>query len=186
MAFVPPNDLSLTRVLNGITDPLLLYDRDYRIVAANQAAVSIHQRDLRELIGRHCYEVFYGRDSVCEGCHVRTVFEDGVLQMREKVLRLPDGGLRHFEIRAYPVRDDAGAVAQVIEHGRDIFERKNLENRFRTSEERYQTIVEMAREGIFIADGKARLTVQSARSRRRCAGSVCNLSAAPAPRAPAA
>ncbi len=158
MAIVPSNDLFLSRVLNSITDPLLLYDRNFRIVTANQAAVSIHQRDLHELIGRHCYEVFYRRDSVCEECHVRKAFQAGALQVREKVLRLPDGRFSHFEIRAYPVRDDADTVVQVIEHGRDISERKNLESQVRTSEERYQTIVEIAREGIFIADGEARVT----------------------------
>ena len=163
MAIVPSNKPLLSRVLNSITDPLLLYDRDFRIVTANQAAVSIHQRDLHELIGRPCYEVFYGRGSVCEECHVRKAFQAGALQVREKVLRLPDGRLRHFEIRAYPVRDDAGTVVQVIEHGRDISERKNLESQVRTSEERYQTIVELAREGIFIADGEARLTFANQR-----------------------
>jgi len=159
-------DRFLNRVINSITDPLLLYDRNFRIVMANQAAVIIHQRDLHELIGKHCYEVFFGRDSVCEECHVRNVFYAGEPRMREKVIRLPDGRLRHLEIHAYPVRDAAGSIDQVIEHGRDISERKTLENQVRTSEERYQAIVEIAREGIFIADGEARVTFAN----RRLAG----------------
>ena len=153
----------LSRALDSITDPLILYDRDFRIVAANQAAVTIHQRDLDQWMGRHCYEVFYRRGSVCKGCHVRDVFRSGEPRMREKDIRLPDGRLRHFEIRAYPVKDAEGTIVHVLEHGRDISERKTLETQVRTSEERYQTIVETAREGIFIADGDARVTFANKR-----------------------
>ncbi|HBO68944.1 MAG TPA: hypothetical protein DD658_01885 [Deltaproteobacteria bacterium] len=153
----------LSRALDSITDPLILYDRDFRIVTANQAAVTIHQRDLDQWMGRHCYEVFYRRGSVCKGCHVRDVFRSGEPRMREKDIRLPDGRLRHFEIRAYPVKDAEGTIVHVLEHGRDISERKTLETQVRTSEERYQTIVETAREGIFIADGDARVTFANKR-----------------------
>ena len=166
METIPHPDRFLDRVINSITDPLLLYDRDFRIVMANHAAVTIHQRDLQELTGGHCYEVFYHRDSVCEECHVRDVFHSGEPRMREKVFRLPDGRLRYLEIHAYPVKDAEGTITQVIEHSRDISERKTLENQVRSSEERYQTIVEIAREGIFIADGEARVTFAN----RRLAG----------------
>jgi len=153
----------LSRALDSITDPLILYDRDFRIVTANQAAGTIHQRNLDQWMGRHCYEVFYRRGSVCKGCHVRDVFRSGEPRMREKDIRLPDGRLRHFEIRAYPVKDAEGTIVHVLEHGRDISERKTLETQVRTSEERYQTIVETAREGIFIADGDARVTFANKR-----------------------
>jgi PAS domain S-box-containing protein len=166
METIPHQDRFLDRVIDSITDPLLLYDRNFRIVMANQAAKAIYQRDLHELIGSHCYEVFYRRDAVCKECHVRDVFHVGEPRMREKVIRLPDGRLRHLEIHAYPVRDAEGSIVQVIEHGRDISERKTLEDQVRTSEERYQTIVEIAREGIFIADGEARVTFAN----RRLAG----------------
>ncbi len=163
MGTIPQQDRLLNRVVNSITDPLLLYDRNFRIVMANQAAVTIHQRGLQDLIGRHCYEVFYHRDSVCGECHVREIFRTGETQVREKVIRLPDGRLRYFEIRAYPVKDADGSIIQVIEHGRDISTRKNLENQVKTSEERYQTIVEIAQEGIFIADSEARVTFANKR-----------------------
>ena len=158
MTTAPRNELLLSRALNSIADPLILYDRDFRIVMANRALESTYRRSPGPLAGRYCYEVFYGRESVCEECHVRDLFRTGEPQMREKVIRLPDGLLRHFEIHAYPVRDEEGTIVQAIEHSRDISERRTLEHRVRTSEEKYQTIVETAREGIFIADGEARVT----------------------------
>ena len=158
-----PRDPFLTRVLDSITDPLVIYDGDYRIVMVNQALASLYQIGSGQLVGRHCFDVFKGRTSVCEDCHVRDLFRSGEPQVREKVIRLPDGRLRHFEIHAYPERTAEGAVIHAIEHSRDVSERKNLEGRVRASEERYQTIVEMAREGIFIADGEARVTYANSR-----------------------
>src|SRR3989304_4700275 len=121
---------------------------------ANQAMMTIYQRNLEQLIGGLCYKVFHGRGSPCEECHVREVFRTGEPQIREKIIRLPDGQLRQFEIRAYPVKDADGTIVQAIEHGRDISERKNLENQVKTSEERYRACQQHAREGSFIRDGR--------------------------------
>lgn len=158
MKIAPRREPVLNRVLDSITDPLILYDRDFRIMMANRALESVYRRSPGPLVGRHCFEVFYGRESVCEECHVRELFRTGEPQVRGKVIRLPNGLLRHFEIHAYPVRDEEGVIVQAIEHSRDITERRALEDRVRASEEKYQTIVETAREGIFIADGEARVT----------------------------
>ena len=158
MAETLPREQILSRFLDSITDPLVIYDRDYRIVTVNQSLATTYQVDVEHIIGRYCYEVFHGRGSVCEACHIGDVFRTGEPQRREKVVPLPDGRLRHCEIRAYPVKDSEGTVIQAIEHGRDISERKGLEGRFKASEERYQTILEIAREGIFIADGESRVT----------------------------
>ena len=153
----------LNRILDSITDPLAIYDRDFRIVMGNQALVSIYHREPEQLMGRRCYEVFHGRNAVCEECHIQDVFRSGESQMREKVVRLPNGRLRHFEIHAYPVKDAEGNVIQAIEHGRDISERKNLEHRIKASDEKYQAIVETAREGIFFVDDEAKVTFANGR-----------------------
>ena len=163
MAEALPKEQFLNRALDSITDPLVIYDRDYRILTVNQALATTYQVDIEQIIGRYCYEVFHGRSRVCEACHIEDVFRTGEPQRREKVVPLPDGRLRHCEIRAYPVKDAEGTVIQAIEHGRDISERKGLEDQIKASEERYQTIVEIAREGIFIADGEARVTFANSR-----------------------
>ena len=74
------------------------------------------------------------------------------------LISLPDGSQRYFEVHAYPVKDASGATVQAIEHGRDISQRKSLEMQLKTSEEKYRTIVELAREGIFIVDAEDKLT----------------------------
>jgi PAS domain S-box-containing protein len=146
------------RIFDSFADPLAIYDQDYRILKVNQALLQFYQRLEAQLAGQHCYEVFHHRSSVCEDCHVQKVFLSGKPQRREMLVSLPDGSQRHFEVHAYPVKDASGATVQAIEHGRDISQRKILEIRLKTSEEKYRTIVELAREGIFIVDAADNLT----------------------------
>ncbi len=147
------------RVFDSITDPLAIYDQHYRLNLVNQALASLYERPARDLIGKHCYEVFHRRSSGCEDCHVREVFQTGSTRRHERIIDLPDGRRRHFVIHCYPVLNDAGQVIQAIEHSREVTEPRRLEDQLRVSEERYRTLVEHAREGIFLMDdGPGRLT----------------------------
>jgi PAS domain S-box-containing protein len=158
----------LFRILNSITDPLAIYDRHYRINLVNPALVNLYELPEANVIGQHCYEVFHQRSSVCENCHVREVFRTGETRRREMNVTLPDGQKRYFVIHCYALRDNDGQVVQAIEHGRDVTEPRNLQHQLKVSEERYRTLVEHAREGIFMVDaGPARLTFAN-----RCMGEM--------------
>jgi len=56
------------RTFDAIADPLTLVDADLHINRANLAAASAAELDIRSLIGRHCHEALFGRDTACEGC----------------------------------------------------------------------------------------------------------------------
>ena len=151
-------EASLSRIFNSVTDPFVIYDRNYHILKVNPAFSATFQRPPEKLLGRCCFEVLYNRHEICEDCHVKEVFATGEPRIREMLLTLPDGSQRHFEVHSYPVKDVDGKVIQAFEHSQDITERRNLELQLKTSEEKYRTIVETAREGIFILDYKARIT----------------------------
>jgi PAS domain S-box-containing protein len=153
----------LLRLFNSITDPLAFYDRDYRINLVNQALASHYRLSAAEVIGRHCYEVFHLRQSVCENCHVREVFRTGEPQRRERNITFPDGRQRQFVINSFPVRDEQGQIIRAIEHGHDVTERRRLEHQLKVSEEQYRTLVENAREGIFMVEDSARVTFANKR-----------------------
>ena len=151
-------EASLIRIFNSVTDPFVIYDRDYRILQVNPAFSTTFQRAPEQLLGRRCFEVLYNRHELCEDCHVKEVFATGEPRVREMLLTLPNGSQRHFEVHSYPVKDAGGNVIQAFEHSQDITDRRHLELQLKTSEEKYRTIVETAREGIFILDYKARFT----------------------------
>jgi PAS domain S-box-containing protein len=153
----------LLRLLNSITDPLAFYDRHYRINLINQALVSLHRLTIDAVIGRHCYEVFHQRDSVCENCHVRQVFRTGEPHRREIDVTLPDGRQRQFVIHCFPVKDEHGQIVQAIEHGHDVTASRLLEHQLKVSEEQYRTLVEHAREGILMVDESLGVTFANQR-----------------------
>jgi PAS domain S-box-containing protein len=146
------------RIFESFADPLAVYDRNYQIVKVNQALLKFYQRAAEQLLGNHCYQVFHSRSAVCDNCHVEKVFKTGKPQRREMLITLPDGSQRYFVVHAYPVKDARGAIIQALEHGRDVSHQKALELQIKTSEEKYRTIVELAREGIFMVDAEGRLT----------------------------
>jgi PAS domain S-box-containing protein len=148
----------LLRIFDSFADPLAVYDQKYQILKVNEALLKFYQRSAEEVAGNHCYQIFHGRKTMCDDCHVEKVFLTGESQRREMLITLPDGNRRYFEVHAYPVKDADGVTVQVVEHGRDISLRKALELQIKTSEEKYRTIVELAREGIFIVDPEGRVT----------------------------
>jgi len=149
-----PDGNFFLKVFDSITDPLAIYDPDLKIRMVNRALVALYQRTQEEIMGRPCYEVFHGRDRICDTCHVQEVFQSGKTHRREKTISLPDGCQHQFQIHCYPILDSQGNIVQAIEHGRDITESRLLSHQLQVSEERYRTIVENVREGIFAVDAE--------------------------------
>ncbi|MGB2927847.1 MAG: sigma 54-interacting transcriptional regulator [Desulfobacterales bacterium] len=151
----------LTRVFDSVTDPFTVYDRDLHIIKANQAFMNIFQIPPQQFVGSFCYEIFYHRTEVCENCHVEEVFHTGEPQMVEKLISLPDGRKCIWEIHSYPVKDHNGITIQVIEHGRDITERKNLEQQLQTSKNFNEKIINSITDGLVVIDPKTYTIAQA-------------------------
>ncbi|RPJ85042.1 MAG: HAMP domain-containing protein, partial [Acidobacteria bacterium] len=120
----------LESVINSIEDEIVVVDREFRVVTANEAYVrrSGHRKDLAP--GQPCCITNAGGS--CEvglqaKCPARTTFHTGRV---EKCLHrfVADGGReRYIEIYSYPLTDAGGRVFQAIEVRRDITERRVLE-----------------------------------------------------------
>jgi histidine kinase len=131
-----------TRLFDSVTDPFAIYDREFRILKVNKALIELFHLPEEQLTGRFCYEVFYGRTSTCEECHVKEVFQTGQPRMLEKHFPLPGGSERIFEVHSYPIKDSEGITVQAVEHARDITERKRAEEELRESKEKYRSLVD--------------------------------------------
>ncbi|MBT8406288.1 MAG: PAS domain S-box protein, partial [Deltaproteobacteria bacterium] len=117
----------LSMVFDSVTDPFVIYDRDFRIIKANQALQNLFQLEEEQLIGRSCHEIFYQREAICDDCHVQEVFHSGEPRMLEKNVPTPDGSERVFEVHSYPIKDHQGLTIQAVEHAREITGRKRAE-----------------------------------------------------------
>lgn len=112
-------------IFDSIKDPFNIVDRKFRILWANQARARFHRRDVKEMIGEPCYEMFQRRTEPCADCPVRVVFETGRPFAAERSVVLPDGSTKWGNVRCYPVFDRKGNVAYVIQIMFDITKGKS-------------------------------------------------------------
>ena len=107
----------LISFLQTLPEPHILCDRNYRILAANEA-YRAHWHDQPEVVGRTCYEVSHRYPVPCdqagELCPLQRSLRSG---QRERVLHLhhtPHG--ESFEnIELSPIRDASGEIVYYIE-----------------------------------------------------------------------
>lgn len=127
------NDLHETKNLlsnsfNALQDLVVVIDKDLRVIMSNwKDHDDISEKDRQA--HPYCYEVFMNRKKPCNPCHAMEVFTTGEIKQLEHTNPI-DGKIS--DIRVLPIFDDKGKVVSVIEHIRDITERKQAEIQIRT------------------------------------------------------
>jgi DNA-binding NtrC family response regulator len=107
----------LVSYLEGLPEPHILFDRRYRIIAAN-AAYRRQFSPRASVLGRTCYEVSHHFSQPCdqagESCPLARACESG---QRERVLHLhhTPKGEAYVNIELVPLRDASGALAYFVE-----------------------------------------------------------------------
>ncbi|HZV55344.1 MAG TPA: sigma 54-interacting transcriptional regulator, partial [Rhodocyclaceae bacterium] len=107
----------LVSFLDGLAEPRIVMDRNYRIVAAN-AAYSREFGGGRPVVGRLCYEVSHHFTVPCdqagESCPLQGSRADG---QSRRVLHLhhTPRGEEHVDVETTPVRDESGHIGYFVE-----------------------------------------------------------------------
>jgi two-component system, cell cycle sensor histidine kinase and response regulator CckA len=158
-----PCEAMLRHVFSAIPDLLTVHDRDFNTILSNwHGYESVPEA---ERLGRpKCYQVYHRRDLPCVDCHALEVLATGQPVKVEKVSPV-DGRVR--EISAYPIRDEPGQVSLVVEHVRDITERRLAEQALKESEGRFRTLIEDSPESLFLTDVQGTILAASRVAARR-------------------
>jgi PAS domain S-box-containing protein len=139
------NERLLSTMFAAIQDLLVVIDKDLRVVMSNWKEHEYISETDRQ--GHpFCHEVFMNRQKPCNPCPAMEVFTTGEGKQLEATNPI-DGKVR--DIRVLPMFDDKGKVVAVIEHLRDITERKRSEDALRDSQQRFQSIFENAPIGFY-------------------------------------
>jgi PAS domain-containing protein/anti-sigma regulatory factor (Ser/Thr protein kinase) len=127
---VAERDSLLESVFASIGDEITVLDMDHNIVRFNPT-IGRHYAHAMPLAGKKCYEAFQGRDSVCPGCPSEKALLTGETARAEVASKGPTGVIRGWvDIHSFPLVDPAtGKTKGVIEHVRDVTDRKMLEGR---------------------------------------------------------
>ena len=135
------------RILNGLRDGILVIDREYTIVFANQHVLDLYGVKLDEIVGQKCFTALHDclvpckEQSLSGGqCGHRQVFATGSPLTIQHVHVLPGGKERIFQISISPYFSRAGTFDRVIHVTKDITEQEQLRQRHHLARIEQETI----------------------------------------------
>ncbi len=120
----------LQTVFDGITDLLMLLDREGRIKMVNKAYLDRFGVQFQDIMDLHCYEVHAGLEDICPDCALGQVVQSAAPSSKEMHCASGEIFLVHF----YPIRGEDGEVQSVIRYAREISEQKKMEQKIQQTE----------------------------------------------------
>ncbi len=143
-----PADVELGPLLDKIAEHIILQDTEMRVIWANHAAGASVGAEPEDLVGRHCYEIWQGRNQPCAGCPVRNALATGEPAQAE--VRSPDG--KHWFVKGYPLKDRDGKTSGAVEITMDVTGRKQAEEALWESRQKYSSLFQYSSDAIFVHD----------------------------------
>lgn len=125
-----------------IVDGIYVVDGDYNIEFMNKTMIE----RFGDGVGKKCYQVIPGFDSVCKWCKAEEVFSGKEIQWEHYIKRHNTT----YELFEFPLENPDGTKSKVSIF-RDITRRREAEERIRTSEEDYRRLFENVRHGLYVS-----------------------------------
>jgi len=138
----------LTSVINSITDPIIVIDRDYKLLELNNAALAVLGKKKNEVLEKQCFTAFFGKSQPCEWCQCMEAFKKGKPAYGRVELKDEKGNMTYWDDYAYPVMEN-GKVTKLIEVVKNVTDRIALE-------EKYKILFENSADAVFVADASTK------------------------------
>ncbi|MFP4670945.1 MAG: DUF3365 domain-containing protein [Desulfohalobiaceae bacterium] len=120
----------LQTVFDGITDLLMLLDREGRIKMVNQAYLHRYGVHFEDVQDQPCFEVHAGLMQLCPNCALGQVVQSACASSEE--IACSSGEI--FQVHFYPILDETGEVQSVIRYAREVSEQKKVEKKIQHTE----------------------------------------------------
>jgi len=147
----------LASIVESTMDSVIATDIKGRIIYVNPATERIFGYTADELIGQPAGKLNASRSAPDQEEEIlRKTLKEG--WEGELTDRRRDGAVFPFWTATSKIVDEAGKVIALVGIGRDITERKRVEEALKKSEEKYRNLVETMEEGIGVVDEKETFT----------------------------
>jgi PAS domain S-box-containing protein len=122
----------LQSVIGAIEYDLTIQDKDFNVIYQNEAS---RRSSGGDQLGEKCYRAYENRENICPGCPVKKAFKDGKSHTTDRKRVMPSGEVTLWENTANPIRDAQGNIISCLEIGRNITERKKMEQQLQEKNE---------------------------------------------------
>jgi signal transduction histidine kinase/ActR/RegA family two-component response regulator len=119
------------RTFDAMGDIVTIHDTEMHIIRANRATKEMLGLGWRDLIGKHCYEVFRGENAPCPGCPEVPALRD--FQLHTAEIEHPRLN-KSFLVTASPLFDEQGRCEGIIHVAKDITEQQLLTAKLRQAQ----------------------------------------------------
>ena len=150
-------EASLRTLLNALPDFVCFRDGEGRWMETNEYTLRLFQLEHVDYRGKTGSELmayspsYFRTFFACSETDEQT-WVKGSLHREDQKVDLPDGTSTFFDVIKTPVFSEEGGRKYLVVVGRDITERKNMENTLREKEEHYRALVEHVPGVVFLCD----------------------------------
>jgi len=124
----------INNVFQSMGEPLTVIDRDNKVIVANRAYCELSETSLEDLVGMRCYCTPKSDPKLCDAegtsCPAGESFQTG--QPASAIFSWNQ--TTYYDIKAFPMKDDAGEISSVIVVFNDITAQKKLEAELRQAQ----------------------------------------------------
>jgi PAS domain S-box-containing protein len=143
----------LESVLDAITDGITVINRDLSIDYINQSLAHFYgYESTNEVLGMKCHKAFREKKTQCAHCPTDEIFQSGKPHHALHSSFDAHGNEIFWDIYFYPIYDEEGDVARVVEYSRNITKEKVLESQIQESERKIAEILSVSRDLIAEVD----------------------------------
>jgi len=133
---------NLTTIFEAMVDGVYIVDNDFNVEHMNDVMIKTFGRG----IGRKCYQIIYGKDTVCPWCKAKDVFAGKTTRWEHYIQSLD----QTYDVIEFPLKNSDGTLSKVGIY-RDITLRAKSEEKIKASEKEYKRLFENVLCGIYVS-----------------------------------
>ncbi len=148
----------LRTVIDNLPDAIYVKDRETRKILANRADLEYIGRPEAEVLGATVWDIYSPENAAVLDANDQSVLQGGQsLINQEERLVTPTGEERWMLTSKIPLRDSHGNITGMVGIGRDITQRKQMEDDLRDSRAQVAGIISSAMDAIISVDSSQRI-----------------------------
>lgn len=133
-------NVELTQIFNSAADGMRVIDRDFNVLRANETFLTLVGLDEKDILGKKCYEVFWGHRCDTPQCPLKLVLDNAERVEFDSEKSRQDGLRIPCIVTATPFHRPDGELIGIVEDFKDISERKQSELEIMESRERLREL----------------------------------------------